>query len=104
MKIIENPMRQKKLGGGVLLTQIHEIDLALSLFDLPKKIIANINQISHLKIDVEDNADVIMEMKNKIMLNLHLDYITKPSTRYLKIFSYKKNLFWDYYKNSSNYL
>ena len=30
---------KKNLGGGVLLTQIHELDLILSLFGKPKKFI-----------------------------------------------------------------
>ena len=90
---------KKNLGGGVLLTQIHELDLILSLFGKPKKIYSYCNKISNLKIDVEDNVDSIMVMKNKIILNLHLDYITIPSTRYLRIYGYDKNLYWDYYKN-----
>lgn len=90
---------KKKLGGGVLLTQIHELDLILSLFGKPKKIYSYCNKISNLEIDVEDNIDALMIMKDKIILNLHLDYITKPPIRYLNIYGYKKNLLWDYYKN-----
>ena len=90
---------KKKLGGGVLLTQIHELDLILSLFGKPEKIYSYCDKISNLKIDVEDNVDALMIMKNKMILNLHLDYITNPSTRYLRIYGYKKNLYWDYYKN-----
>tara|TARA_B100000925_G_C22001632_1_gene471605 strand:+ start:1874 stop:2890 length:1017 start_codon:yes stop_codon:yes gene_type:complete len=90
---------RKSLGGGVLLTQIHELDLILSLFGKPKKIYSYCAKISNLKIDVEDNVDAIMIMKNNIILNLHLDYITKPPTRYFKIYGYKRNLIWDYYKN-----
>ena len=40
-----------------------------------------------------------MIMENKIILNLHLDYITKPPIRYLNIYGYIKNLYWDYYRN-----
>lgn len=90
---------KKSLGGGVLLTQIHELDLIISLFDKPLKIYSNIKKCSNLKIDVEDNVDSLMIMKKKINLNLHLDYITKPSIRYLRIYGYKKILYWDYYKN-----
>jgi predicted dehydrogenase len=90
---------RKNLGGGVILTQIHELDLILSLFGEPKKIFSHCDKISNLEIDVEDNVDVLMIMKNKIILNLHLDYITNPSIRYLRIYGFKKNLYWDYYKN-----
>ena len=43
--------------------------------------------------------DALMMMEDKIILNLHLDYITKPPIRYLNIYGYKKNLFWNYYRN-----
>lgn len=90
---------KKSLGGGVLLTQIHELDMILSLFGKPIKVYSKISKLSNLKIDVEDNVDALMVMKNDISLNLHLDYFTNPPTRYLKIYGYKKILFWDYYKN-----
>ena len=90
---------KKKLGGGVLLTQIHELDLILSLFGKPKKIYSYCEKTSDLEIDVEDTVNAILIMKNKMILNLHLDYITDPAIRYLKIYGYKKNLYWDYYKN-----
>ena len=35
----------------------------------------------------------------KFIVNLHMDYFTKPSIRYFKIFGTKKNLYWDYHKN-----
>ena len=90
---------RKKLGGGVLLTQIHELDLILSLFGKPKKIYSYCEKTSDLEIDVEDTVNAVLIMKNKMILNLHLDYITNPAIRYLKIYGYKKNLYWDYYKN-----
>ena len=85
---------KKKLGGGVLLTQIHELDLILSLFGKPKKIISHVCKLSNLKIDVEDNVDIIMAYRNKFIVNLHMDYFTKPSIRYFKIFGTKKDLYW----------
>ena len=96
-KIIEYHMLQeKKLGGGVLLTQIHELDLILSLL-AKKKIYSYYNKTSDLEIDVEDTVNArYLIMKNKMILNLHLDYITNPAIRYLKIYGYKKNLYWDY--------
>lgn len=90
---------KKNLGGGVLLTQIHELDLILSLFGKPKKIYSHCDKVSNLEINVEDRVDALLIMKNKTVLNLHLDYFTNPPTRYLRIYGSKKNLYWDYYKN-----
>ena len=57
---------KKNLGGGVLLTQIHELDLILSLFGKPKKIYSFCDKTSNLEIDVEDSVDALMIMKNKM--------------------------------------
>ena len=55
-----------------------------------QKIYSFCDKTSNLEIDVEDSVDALMIMKNKMILNLHLDYITNPAIRYLKIYGYKK--------------
>jgi predicted dehydrogenase len=78
---------KKDLGGGVVLSQIHEIDYLYDLFGLPSRVFATGGHLSHLEIDVEDVVDVIMEMKfqgKKIPVSLHLDYIQQPPSRSCK--------------------
>jgi predicted dehydrogenase len=49
------------LGGGVVLTQIHELDYLYSLFGRPTKVFGIGGHWSHLEVDVEDTASILME-------------------------------------------
>lgn len=76
----------KKLGGGVILTQIHEIDYFLHLFNdyEIKKATFNSSKISDLDIDVEDifsSNFLLKKNNNKIFCNINLNYFEKPKKR-----------------------
>ena len=85
---------RKKLGGGVVLTQSHEIDYLMYLFDnynFEKKYSLNIKQ-SNLKLDVEDSSFSIVEMKKKkqsIICSINLNYFERPRNRSIKIIGEK---------------
>src|SRR5205823_6534316 len=49
------------LGGGVILSQIHEFDYLYWLFGLPRRIFTVGGHFSSLEIDVEDVASSILE-------------------------------------------
>lgn len=79
---------KKDLGGGVVLSQIHEIDYLYDLFGMPSKVVAFGGHLSNLEIDVEDVADVLLEMtfkRKSLPVSLHLDYIQRPPSRNCKI-------------------
>jgi predicted dehydrogenase len=72
------------LGGGVVLSQIHEFDYLYSLFGLPRRIFAVGGHGSQLEIDVEDVASVLMDSivdGRVVPIHLHQDYLQCPSTR-----------------------
>jgi predicted dehydrogenase len=72
------------LGGGVVLSQIHEFDYLYSLFGLPSKVYAIGGHWSHLEIDVEDTASILMEgsIENRpLPIHLHQDYLQVPPNR-----------------------
>jgi len=76
------------LGGGVIFTQIHEIDYLYDLFGMPDWVSASGGHLSGLDIDVEDTADILMEMSfsdRKLPVSLHMDYIQRPPVRTCKI-------------------
>src|SRR5882762_11946682 len=50
-----------RLGGGVVLSQIHELDSIYSLFGVPKRIFALGGHLSSLEIDVEDVASSLLD-------------------------------------------
>jgi len=91
---------RKDLGGGVVLTLIHELDCAHWLFGEIKSVIAYVGKLSSLDIDVEDTASIIMKTKNGAFLEIHLDYIQKPLTRTCEIVGEKGKIEWNYTKNT----
>lgn len=84
----------KILGGGVILTQIHEIDYFLHLFAEYKiiKINSISSKLSDLKIDVEDVFSSTFLLKNNkklILCTMNLNFFERPKKR--KIFLIGKN-------------
>lgn len=76
------------LGGGVVLTQIHEFDYLYSLFGLPKRLFALGGHWSELEIDVEDTASILMECVidgRPLPVHLHQDYLQSPPSRQCEI-------------------
>jgi predicted dehydrogenase len=76
------------LGGGAILTQIHEFDYLYSLFGLPRRIFAIGGQLTRLEVDVEDTASILMESVvdgRAVPIHVHLDYIQSPPTRTCRI-------------------
>ena len=76
----------KKLGGGVILTQIHEIDYFLYLFS--EYTITNStyisSKISDLDIDVEDifsSNFLLKKNKDRMFCNINLNYFERPKKR-----------------------
>lgn len=105
-------------GGGVSLSQIHDLDCLYGLFGLPSRLVAFGGQRSDLEIDVEDTVDVLMEMGppgRPFTVHLHQDCIQDPPRRVCEIVGTKGKIIWDYYaksvqwfklseKNSENFL
>ena len=52
---------RQDLGGGAILSQIHEIDYLYWLFGLPRRVFALGGHLSNLEIDVEDTVEILME-------------------------------------------
>ena len=79
---------RKEMGGGVVLSQIHEIDYLYDLFGMPDRVFAMGGHLSNLEVDVEDVADVLMEIScetRRFPISLHLDYIQRPPSRNCKV-------------------
>ena len=94
----------KKLGGGVILSQIHEFDYALWLFGKPKRIFALGGKLSDLDIDTEDTASVLMECQcdgRTLPVSLTLDFLRSPPHRTCTIIGDEGNIVWDYHEKSA---
>lgn len=98
---------KKSLGGGVVLTQIHEIDYMLFLFDkyelVTKSYISS--KVSDLQIDVEDTLSaqfILRDVKRKLICQLHTNFYEKPKRRQINIIGKKGKIFCDLNKGIIN--
>jgi predicted dehydrogenase len=80
--------------GGVLLDLIHEIDYYLQLFGSPDKLSANISHHSPLGISSESSAHLLWRYGN-FDLQMALDYVSRPPTRFIVIYGSEKTVKWD---------
>ena len=75
---------RRELGGGVILSQIHEIDYIFWLFGMPRRVFALGGKLSSLEIDVEDVASILLEHvvdDHRVVVSLHQDFIQRPPRR-----------------------
>ncbi|MDR3639328.1 MAG: Gfo/Idh/MocA family oxidoreductase [Isosphaeraceae bacterium] len=73
-----------ELGGGVILSQIHEMDAIYWLFGLPSRVYSIGGHLSRLEIDVEDTASTLMSCQSDgqtFPVHLHQDYVQRPPSR-----------------------
>lgn len=80
---------RKELGGGVVLSQIHELDYLYYFFERQPQIIYALGgKMSDLEIDVEDIAEIMMKFiieDKDVIVHLHQDYMQNPPSRKCKI-------------------
>lgn len=85
----------EKLGGGVILELSHEIDYINWLFGDILYIFSRFEKSSQLKIDTEDNLDVIYKFKNNITGTLNINMASFYNKRECIVNCDKATLLWD---------
>jgi len=75
----------KSMGGGIILDAIHEIDYARWLMGEVESVACFSGQLSHLEMDTEDTADVLVRFENQAAGTIHVDYIQRSASRTCKI-------------------
>jgi len=100
---------RKELGGGILLTCIHELDFLYWYFGKVEEIFSVTKKQSQLKINADDISIMILKFKKNILGEIHLDYFQRPDFKRCKIIGSKGTLYWDsginevkFYSNSKN--
>ena len=86
----------KELGGGVVRTLCHPFDYLRWMFGEVAELFALTGKASSLEIDVEDFADVIINFKNGVTGQLHLDYYRQPVRHDLEITCGDGVIYWDH--------
>ena len=72
---------RKDLGGGVTLTMIHEIDLALMFLGKADEVSCFLNQYNKFKIEVDSISDIMVRHKSGSVSQIHLDYVQQNINR-----------------------
>ena len=85
---------RKELGGGVLLTEIHEIDLAVWYFGIPKYITCVGGTYSNVGMDVEDTVHLTLDYV-KFSVQINLTFWQKHHERFFSISGENGYLSWN---------
>ncbi|WP_218841291.1 Gfo/Idh/MocA family protein [Nitrosarchaeum sp. AC2] len=76
---------RKELGGGIVLTAIHELDYLHWIFGDVHEVFSVSEKLSDLKLSVEDYSAVIMKFENNVVAEVHLDFFQRPYFKSFKI-------------------
>lgn len=91
---------QQKMGGGVVLTCIHEIDYLYWFFGKIHEVFSFTKKLSDLKIDCEDISSILMTVGKNITAEIHLDYFQQPPKRSCKIIGSSGTIVWNFESNT----
>lgn len=82
------------MGGGVLLTEIHEIDLANWFFGLPDAVFCSGGNRGSEKLTVEDTVQMTL-LYTKFSVQITLCFMHKKPSRSFHIIGTDGDIFWD---------
>ena len=83
------------LGGGIVLTCIHEIDYLYWILGDVREVFSVTGKFSKLKVTSDDMSAIILKFKNNVIGELHLDYFQRPNFKSCKIRGEKGVIYWD---------
>lgn len=86
---------REDLGGGIVLTCIHEIDYLYWFFGDVKEVFSITEKFSDLEVTSDDMSSNIIRFKNNIIAEVHLDYFQRPDFKSCKIKGTKGTIYWD---------
>ncbi|MFC2171129.1 Gfo/Idh/MocA family protein [Acidobacteriota bacterium] len=87
---------RKDLGGGVIRTLSHELDLMLHWFGWPDSVVGVTDRVSPLEIDVDDFAFFTARSKNGVRISFDLDFFSPENINTGDIFTEKGKYTWDH--------
>jgi len=86
------------LGGGVTLSQIHEIDYLCALFGAPRRVFSMGGHVSSLEVDVDDVSVSLLEFARDdggpLFVELHQDFVQRPAQRSVTVIGERGKLTW----------
>jgi spore coat polysaccharide biosynthesis protein SpsF len=86
----------KKLGGGVILDSVHEIDYLSWFFGSIDSVSAMAAKLSDLEMDAEDSANLLLRFKSGVRAVVQLDYFRPEYNRSCEVIGTKGIIQWSY--------
>lgn len=86
---------RKDLGGGVIRTLSHEIDLMIKWLGSPINVTGITDKISLLDIDTDDFAFFTCKMTNGTRVNFELDFLSPVNINIGELYTPRGKYFWD---------
>ncbi len=90
---------RKDLGGGALLTHIHEVDYLIWLFGNAERLSITKFEKSFIDTDVDEQSCLNLSFESSVFSIVTLSLIQKPASRFLNIYSDRGNLYCDLLSN-----
>jgi len=87
---------QRALGGGVILDAIHEIDYVRWMLGEVDAVSCFAGQLSHLEVETEDVAAILLRFRDGTIAEVHLDYVQRVYTRTGEFIGDEGTIRWDY--------
>jgi len=81
----EGHSASRSLGGGVILDLSHELDYIRWFLGEVKEVFSFSDKLSHLDIDTEDVAEILLRFHSGAIAEVHLDYVQRSSSRSCQI-------------------
>lgn len=91
------------LGGGIILDAVHEIDYARWLLGEVDELVCFADRLSHLEIETEDTAALLLRFASGAIGELHLDYVQRSYARTCEIIGDRGTIRWDFGKSVVGY-
>src|SRR5581483_2813388 len=95
----EGNAARRDQGGGVVLAQIHDLDVAYALLGMPRTVFAVGGHRSSLELDVEDVAGILLDVGG-LPVQLHQDVVQRPPRRRYELIGERARACWDYYDDT----
>lgn len=89
-----NSYAVQKEGGGIILDNVHDIDLSLMFSGQVKSVSGSAFKSGLLEMEAEDTANINLVHENQSLSFLHMDYLRKDKSRGIEILGNKGSLEW----------
>ncbi len=93
----------QRLGGGVILDAIHELDYTRWLLGEVEAVACFSGKRSDLDIDTEDTAGILLRFSGGAIGEVHLDYVQRDARRTCHVIGDQGSIYWDIAETAVRY-